>query len=216
MSVARANYFYDDPKLPELPYHSWKETLATLHMWTQVVGKVRLGLCPLVNHWWNVPLYVSARGLTTSVMPYERGDVEISFDFIDHELVIETSGGRCIVLNLGPQSVAEFYGLQMTALSELGIHVKIRTTPCEVPDPIPFEKDSVHAAYDKEAVGKFRRILVWVDDVLKQFRTPFLGKVSPVHFFWEASIWRSHAFPAGGRRSVPEPMRSPAKPTRTK
>ncbi len=158
MSLAQANYFYEDQKLPELPYESWKDTLATLHMWTQVVGKVRLALCPLVNHWWNVPLYVWARGLTTSVMPYEHIDVEICFDFIKHELVIETSGGHRIALDLKSQSVAEFYQLVMTALSELGIHIKIRTTPCEVPNPIRFEEDTVHATYDKEAVGKF-----WAD-----------------------------------------------------
>ena len=184
MSLAQANYFYDDQKLPELPYESWKDSLATLHMWTQVVGKVRLALCPLVNHWWNVPLYVWARGLTTSVMPYERADVEIWFDFIDHKLQIATSQGDSREVALRPQSVAEFYQAVMTALSELGVRVTIWTTPCEIPNPIPFEKDSVHAAYDQDAVAKFWRILVWVDAVLKEFRAPFLGKVSPVHFFW--------------------------------
>ena len=170
--------------LPSLPYDSWKDTLATLHMWTQIVGKIRLALTPLVNHWWNVPLYVTARGLTTSPMPHGERTLEILFDFIDHKLLVETSDGRVLSLKLRPQSVASFYQEVMTALSRLEMPVKIWTMPCEVPDPIPFEKDDKHASYDAEAAHKFWRILVWVDEVLKQFRAPFLGKVSPVHFFW--------------------------------
>lgn len=170
--------------LPALPLDSWKDTLATLHMWTQVVGKVRLELCPLVNHWWNVPFYVTARGMTTSAMPYQRGTVEVRFDFIDHELLLETNEGRVVVIALKAQSVAEFYQKFMDALAGLGVAVKIWTTPCEIPDPIPFEQDRVHAAYDPEAVHRFWRILAWVDQILKEFRTGFLGKVSPVHFFW--------------------------------
>ncbi len=184
MTITPAHF---DPKvLPELPYDSWTDTLATLHMWTQVVGKVRLELTPLVNHWWNVPLYVTARGLTTSAMPYENGDVEIWFDFIDHKLRIETSDGNAVELALKPQSVAEFYRSVMTALADLGVQVKIWTTPCELPpeQTIPFEKDNVHKSYDAESAHKFWQILVWSDDVLKGFRAPFLGKVSPVHFFW--------------------------------
>ena len=177
-----------DLKLPALPLDSWKETLATLHMWTQVVGKVRLELCPLVNHFWNVPFYLTARGMTTSAMPYERGTIpgtiEVRFDFIDHKLLLETSDGRTAAIALAPQSVAEFYKKFMTALADLGVTVKIWTTPCEIPDPTPFEKDNLHTAYDPEAVHKFWRILVWVDQVLKEFRAGFLGKVSPVHFFW--------------------------------
>jgi len=155
-------------------------------MWTQVVGKVRLELTSLVNHWWNVPLYVTARGLTTSVMPYENGDVEIWFDFVDHKLRIETSDGNAVELALKPQSVAEFYRSVMTALADLGVHVKIWTTPCELPpeQTIPFEKDNDHKSYDAESAQKFWHILVWADDVLKEFRAPFLGKASPVHFFW--------------------------------
>jgi hypothetical protein len=157
-------------------------------MWTQVVGKVRLKLCPLVNHFWNVPFYLTARGMTTSAMPYfrgtVRGTVEVRFDFIDHKLLIETSEGRAVTLALKPQSVAEFYKQFINGLSELGVAVKIWTTPCEIPNPIPFEKDTVHAAYDAEAVNKFWRILSWVDQVLKEFRAGFLGKASPVHFFW--------------------------------
>jgi hypothetical protein len=178
----------EEQQLPALPLASWEDTQATLHMWTQVVGKVRLKLCPLVNHFWNVPFYLTARGMTTSAMPYfrgtVRGTVEVRFDFIDHKLLIETSEGRAVTLALKPQSVAEFYKQFMNGLSELGVAVKIWTTPCEIPNPIPFEKDTVHAAYDAEAVNKFWRILSWVDQVLKEFRAGFLGKASPVHFFW--------------------------------
>ena len=177
----------DQDLLPALPFDSWKDTLATLHMWTQVVGKVRLKLCPLVNHWWNVPFYLTARGMTSSAMPYPEGipgTIEVQFDFIDHKLLLETNEGRVVTIALAPQSVAEFYKKFMTGLSELGVVAKIWTTPCEIPDPIPFEKDHTHAAYDPEAVNKFWRILVWVDQVLKEFRSGFLGKVSPVHFFW--------------------------------
>ncbi len=170
--------------LPALPFDSWKDTQATLHMWTQVVGKVRLKLCPLVNHWWNVPFYVTARGLTTSAMPYDRGIVEVQFDFINHKLIIKTSDGGTRTLPLKPQSVAAFCQSFMAALGELGVDVKIWTTPCELTDPIPFEKDQIHATYDAEAVHRFWRILVWVDTVLKDFRTSFIGKASPVHFFW--------------------------------
>ncbi len=170
--------------LPALPFDSWKDTLATLHMWTQVVGKVRLELCPLVNHWWNVPFYVTARGMTSSAMPFQRGTIEVRFDFIEHQLLLETREGRVAALALKMQSVAEFYEKFMTALAELNVAAKIWTTPCEIPDPIPFEQDHTHASYDPEAVHKFWRILVWVDQVFKEFRSGFLGKVSPVHFFW--------------------------------
>jgi hypothetical protein len=182
--------------LPALPFDSWKDTLATLHMWTQVVGKVRLKLCPLVNHWWNVPFYVTARGMTTSAMPYAEGasesavpepipgTIEVRFDFIDHHLSLETSDGRNVSIALKSQSVADFYEKFMDALAELGVDAKIWTTPCEVPDPTPFEKDQIHHTYDPDAAHKFWRILVWVDQVFKEFRAGFLGKVSPVHFFW--------------------------------
>ncbi len=174
----------DSELLPALPFDSWKDTLATLHMWTQVVGKVRLELCPLVNHYWNVAFYLTARGMTTSAMPYSRGTVEVRFDFIAHQLLIETSEGRMVVLALKPQTVADFYKAFMAALADLGVMVKIWTKPCEIPDPTPFETDYIHASYDPEAVHKFWRITAWVDQVLKEFRTGFLGKVSPVHFFW--------------------------------
>ena len=179
-----SNRTIEQELLPALPLDPWKDTLATLHMWTQVVGKVRLKLCPLVNHYWNVTFYVTARGMTTLAMPYENGAVEIHFDFIQHEVVIETSAGGRVTLPLTAQSVAEFYRNLTAALRELGVGVKIWTTPCEVPDPIPFERDTIHAAYDRDAVNKFWRILVWVDGVFHEFRSSFVGKVSPVHFFW--------------------------------
>ena len=174
----------DKEVLPALPFDSWKDTLATLHMWSQIIGKVRLKLCPLVNHWWNVPFYVTARGMTTSAMPYERRAIEVQFDFIEHKIVIETSEGRVVAMAMEPQSVADFYKKFMAALGELAVSVHIWTTPCEIPDPIPFERDHVHSAYDPEAVHKFWRILVWVDEIFKEFRARFQGKASPVHFFW--------------------------------
>jgi len=192
-----------DPEfLPALPFDSWKDTQATLHMWTQVVGKVRLKLCPLVNHWWNVPFYITARGLTTSAMPYDAGIVEVQFDFIENKLFITTSEGGVRTLPLRPQSVAEFYQSFMAALGELGVKVKIWTRPCEIPDPIPFEKDQIHASYDAEAAHWFWRILVWVDAVLKEFRAGFIGKVSPVHFFWgsfDHAVTRFSGRPAPAR-----------------
>ncbi len=178
----------DRDLLPALPFDNWKDTLATVHMWTQIVGKVRLKLCPLVNHWWNVAFYLTARGLTTSAMPYSRGTVsatvEVQFDFIDHKLLIETSEGRVVTIALQPQSVAEFYRKFMAALAELGVPCRIWTKPCEIADPIPFQLDDVHASYDADAMNKFWRILAWSDQVFKDFRTSFLGKVSPAHFFW--------------------------------
>jgi hypothetical protein len=174
----------DDDILPALPFDSWKDTLATVHMWAQIVGKVRLKLCPLVNHWWNVPFYITARGMTTSAMPYERSAIEVQFDFIEHKILIETSEGRVVRMPMVAQSVADFHKKFMVALGELGVSVHIWTMPCEVPDPTPFEKDHTHAAYDPEAAHKFWRMLVWVDQVFKDFRAGFQGKVSPVHFFW--------------------------------
>ena len=169
---------------PELKFAEWKDTLATLHMWTQVVGKIRLEQTPLVNHWWNVPLYVSARGLTTSAMPYEDRIFEIEFDFIDHQLLIKCSDGAAKTLALRPQSVADFYAEVMSALGELGMEIKIWTMPVEVPDPIRFEDDTIHASYDAEYANRAWRALVAIDEVLKEFRARFIGKVSPVHFFW--------------------------------
>jgi len=172
------------PELPELPLRDWQATYDTLHMWTQIVGKVRMALGPAINNWWGIPLYVTARGLTTSPIPLGYGSFEIRFDFIDHKLVIETSIGALRELKLEPQSVAEFYSKFLASLQELGIDVRIHAVPDEFPNPIPFEKDEVHTSYDADAVNRFWRILVWSDCVFKEFRARFTGKVSPVHFFW--------------------------------
>src|ERR1700729_257930 len=193
--------------LPALPLAGWKDTLATLHMWTQIVGKVRLKLCPLVNHFWNVAFYLTARGMTTSAMPFQRGTVEVRFDFIGHKLFIETSEGRVVAIALTRQSVAEFYEKFMAALAELGVAVKIWTTPCEIPHPVPFEQDQEHSAYDPESAHKFWRILVWVDQVLKEFRSGFLGKASPVHFFWGSFDLAVTRF--SGRRAPERPDTDP-------
>jgi hypothetical protein len=174
----------DSEELPALPFDSWKDTQSTLHMWAQIVGKVRLKLCPLVNHWWNVPFYVTARGMTTSAMPYQQRAIEVHFDFIDHRLSIESSDGRVVATPLAAQSVAEFYKRFMAALGEVGVNVHIWTVPSELPNPIPFERDYAHASYDAEAAHKFWRIVVWVDEIFKEFRGGFQGKASPVHFFW--------------------------------
>ena len=169
---------------PALPLDSWKETYATLHMWTQIVGKVRLALTPLVNHWWNVPLYVAARGLSTSRIPYGQGGFELRFDFVKHELVLETNAGAVRSLPLQPKTVADFYQETLQLLHDAGIAVKIWRMPVEIPDPIPFDEDRVHGAYDRAAVERFWRILQSVDAVLQEFRARFTGKCSPVHFFW--------------------------------
>ncbi|MGE5202361.1 MAG: DUF5996 family protein [Acidobacteriota bacterium] len=173
-----------DPRWPALPLEAWEPTRATLHMWTQIVGKVRLALSPHVNHWWQVPLYVSARGLTTSPIPCDGGVFEILFDFIDHELRVLKSDGTTTTLPLAPRSVAEFYAEVMDTLRSMGIAVKIWAMPVEIPAPIPFEKDRTHASYDPDYANRFWRILVSADAILKEFRGRFIGKVSPVHFFW--------------------------------
>jgi hypothetical protein len=169
---------------PELPLSAWQSTYDTLHMWTQVVGKVRLALSPRVNHWWEVALYVNARGLTTSAIPYGDGIFEVQFDFIEHMLTIQTSWNSSKSIALKPQSVADFYSAFMSALQSLGIEVKIWTTPVEVPNPIPFEQDTQHSSYDPEYVRRFWQILIQSDTVFKEFRSRFIGKDSPVHFFW--------------------------------
>jgi hypothetical protein len=169
---------------PALPYAAWKETRDTLHLWTQVVGKVRLALTPWLNHSWHVTLYVTARGLTTSPIPWGGGSFQIDFDFIDHVLWVRTSEGHFRQLMLRPMSVAEFYEDLMIALRDLGITVNIMTTPCEIADCIPFDQDTVHAAFDAEYVNRFWRVLLSASEVFARFRTGFLGKASPVHFFW--------------------------------
>jgi hypothetical protein len=169
---------------PEIKFSEWQDTLATLHMWTQVIGKLRLVQTPLVNHWWNVTLHVSARGLTTSAIPYKDRIFEVEFDFIDHQLLIKCSDGSTRTLALRPQSVADFYAEVMAALRELGIEIKIWTMPVEIPNPIRFEEDKLHASYDPEYANRFWRALVKIDAVFKEFRARFIGKVSPVHFWW--------------------------------
>jgi hypothetical protein len=188
---------------PALPLESWKDTYATLHMWTQIVGKVRLALTPKVNHWWNVPLYVNARGLTTSPIPYGTRAFEIQFDFFTHQLEILCSDGRLRSLPLLPRSVAEFYEEFMAALHSANIDVKIWHMPVEIPDPLPFDQDRIHASYDAEAVSRFWRILLSVDEVLKEFRARFIGKSSPVHFFWGSFDMAVTRF--SGRRAPERP-----------
>jgi len=169
---------------PELPTEEWRETYATLHLWTQIVGKIRLTRSPWLNHSWHVALYVTPRGLTTSPVPDGTRTFQIDFDFIDHRLRISTSDGVHRQFALPGHSVASFYGAIMEALAELGIAVAIDEMPNELPDPVRFSQDTAHASYDPDAVGRLLQILVNSDRVFKQFRTGFLGKASPVHFFW--------------------------------
>jgi len=169
---------------PALPLSSWNDTRATLHMWTQIVGKVRLALTPKVNHWRNVPLYVTSRGLTTSLRPYAGRAFEWRFDFFDHQLVLQSSDGVHKALPLAPRSVADFYQQFMELLCSARLDVKIWKMPVEIPDLIPFDRDHVHASYDPAAAQKFWRILLSVQHVLEEFRARFIGKSSPVHFFW--------------------------------
>jgi hypothetical protein len=169
---------------PELKWDEWKDTCATLHMWTQMVGKTRLALTPLQNHWWNVPLYVSVRGLTTSAIPW-RGDLlEVEFDFRAHVLELRMCSGASIRLPLRPQSVAAFFADYEMALQALGVEAKIWPMPVEVASPIRFDLDHEHASYDRAAVERFHAILRRVDALFKRFATGFQGKISPVHFFW--------------------------------
>jgi hypothetical protein len=169
---------------PRLSLPGSQDTYATLHMWTQVVGKVRLALAPPINHWWQVTLYVTARGLTTSPIPYGTRTFQIDFDFLDHVLRIATSDGAERSFPLLAQPVADFYAETMAALDSLGLAVKIWPVPAEVPEPIRFDQDRVHASYDPDAAQRFWRALVQIDRVMTEFRARFLGKVSPVHFFW--------------------------------
>ena len=169
---------------PELPTAAWRETYATLQLWTQIAGKIRLVRTPWLNHSWHVALYVTARGLTTSPIPDNIRTFQIDFDFIDHALRISTSDGATREFALAGQSVASFYAAVMAALADLGIHIEIDEIPNELPEPIRFSQDTQHASYDPDAVRRFFQILVNADRVFKQFRTGFLGKASPVHFFW--------------------------------
>ena len=169
---------------PELAYPRWRDTAATLQLWTQIVGKIRLALTPWLNHSWQVPLYVTSRGLGTLPIPAGREILELEFDFTAQRLGIRTSQGAERFLPLAPQSVSEFYRQLMSQLGELGIAVSIHETPNEVADPIPFPNDDSHRSYDAAAAHRFWRALIQADRIFKQFRTGFLGKASPVHFFW--------------------------------
>jgi len=169
---------------PAIPYPQWQDTCTTLHLWTQIVGKVRLALAPWVNHSWHVVVYPTARGLTTSPIPYQRGAFQIDFDFLAHELVLARNDGELRKLPLRPQSVADFYAAVMSTLKEIGIEVTIETHPNEIPDPIPFSEDRTHQSYDADAAQRFWQAVLSSHRVLTEFRSSFLGKVSPVHFFW--------------------------------
>jgi Family of unknown function (DUF5996) len=169
---------------PSLPLAAWQDTYSTLHLWTQIVGKIRLALAPKLNHWWQSTLYVTPRGLTTSSIPYGNRAFQISFDFLDHQLEIQTSEGITKRMALAPYSVADFYQKVMGILSELGIKVQIWKMPQEVAEPLFFDQDHKHKAYDPEYAQRFWRILVQTDRVMTAFRSRFIGKSSPVHFFW--------------------------------
>lgn len=169
---------------PALPLAQWQDTRDTLHLWTQVVGKTRLALAPHVNHWWQVPLYVSARGLSTTRIPYRGGGFEVAFDFVDHALRVDTDGGASWTMPLAPRSVASFYHEYLRGLRSLGIDVRIWPQPVEIAGAIPFPDDDVHAAYDADSAQRFWLALAEADRLLHEFRCGFLGKSSPVHFFW--------------------------------
>jgi len=184
MAEVKMTHVPDSTGLPALPFAEWQDTQATLHMWMQIIGKIQLALTPLVNHWWNVTFQLSARGLHTQALHYPGGTLEMRFDFLDHQLVFAISRGETRVVPLRPQTVADFYREVMRTLKELDIEVKIWPVPVELPAPIAFEKDTVHHSYDRDAVARFWRIFSWADAVLKEFRAAFIGKSSPVHFFW--------------------------------
>jgi uncharacterized protein DUF5996 len=169
---------------PELTLPTWGPTRDTVHLWTQIVGKVRMAFEPAVNHWWQVTLYVSARGLTTSIIHTADGGLEMEFDFVDHRLVLETTSGKRRVVNLEPRTVADFYEATIAALRDLGVHVEILARPVEIEEAIPFAEDTKHDAYDPDAMHRFWLALVDAHRVLSIFRARFIGKVSPVHFFW--------------------------------
>jgi Family of unknown function (DUF5996) len=190
---------------PALPLAAWKDTYATLHMWTQIVGKVRLALSPNINHCWGTAFYVTARGLTTSAIPYDDGIFEVHFDFVHHALEIQTSLGKSRSFRLAPRTVAAFYREFMDALQSLGIHVKIWDMPVEIPHPVRFTLDQAHASYDPEYAHRFWQVLATVSPILQTFRARFIGKASPVHFFWGSFDLAATRF--SGRRA---PVRTDA------
>ncbi|MDB5601038.1 MAG: hypothetical protein JWN71_3082 [Xanthobacteraceae bacterium] len=200
----------DNAPWPELPYAAWKDTCATLQLWTQIVGKVRLALTPWLNHSWHVALHVTARGLATPPITHGGRAFQIEFDFIDHVLWVRASDGHVRQVVLKPMSVAEFYGDVKHVLSELGIDVRINEMPNEIADAIPFPADRTHASYDRDYAARFWRILLSTQDVMAHFRTAFLGKVSPVHFFWGSFDLAVTRF--SGRRAPPHPGGVPRLP----
>ncbi len=197
---------------PTLPLEAWSETYATLHMWTQIVGKIRLAQSPWMNHSWQTTLYVTTRGLTTSPIPYGNLTFEIDFNFIDHRLTVQSSDGRTAHIALKAQSVAAFYTTLMEEMSKLNLHVNINRKPNEVPEPIRFDQDETHCAYDAEYANRFWRILVQGDRIFKEFRGRFIGKCSPVHFFWGAPDLAITRF--SGRRAPEHPGGIPNLPDR--
>lgn len=188
---------------PSLPIQKWEDTCHTLHMWTQIVGKIKLALAPHINHWWQIPLYVSSRGLTTSTLPYDTQKLTLEFNFIDHVLEIRTSSGVEENVKLAPRSVADFYEEVMAKLHEVGMPVQIFTQPVEIAEAIPFEEDDEHDSYDQEYVERFWRVLTQVDRVFTQFRGGFIGKASPVQFFWGSFDLAVTRF--SGRPAPPHP-----------
>jgi Family of unknown function (DUF5996) len=189
---------------PILEWRQWQETAETLHMFTQIVGKTRLALTAKQNHWWNVPLYVSARGLSTSAMPLPDGELlEIEFDFLAHVLSLRRSSGASRALKLQPQTVADFYAAFRRALTDLKVEIEIKTLPVECIDPIRFHEDTTHKSYDADAVQRFWRTLILADTIFKRFSTNFYGKISPVHFFWGSFDLAVTRF--NGRRAPPRP-----------
>ena len=196
---------------PEVPVDAWTATRDTLHMWTQIVGKVRLELEPMVNHWWQVPLYVNGVGLTTSLMPSGSGGLEITFNFVRHVLTMCSTDGASAEIELRPRSVKDFYAEVCDALEGLGVPVAIYPVPVEVVDAVPFAVDTTHASYDADAVHRFWRSLVSMERVFTQFRAGFVGKASPVHFFWGSFDLAVTRF--SGRTAPPHPGGAPNCPT---
>ncbi len=193
----------DNELWPELPLEAWQDTCSTLHMWTQIVGKIRLNLAPMINHWWQVAFYLTSRGFTTTPMPFNSMYCQIDFDFIDHEMRITMDNGKSRSIKLKTRTVADFYKTMMEELKSLGVELAIWTTPVEVPERVPFEQDNTHSAYDPEYAHRHWRVLVQADRIMKKFRSSFTGKVSPVHFFWGAFDLAVTRF--SGRRAPDHP-----------
>jgi Family of unknown function (DUF5996) len=192
---------------PALPLDAWIDTYATLHMWTQIVGKTRLALAPPVNHWWQVAQYVTSKGLTTSSIPHGHRTFDVEFDFVDHRLTVRASDGSTGTIPLRPQSVADFYREYTKLLGSLDLAVKIWPMPVEVESSLMFSDDQIHRSYDAEWANRVWRVLVQADRVLKRFRGRFLGKASPVHFFWGSFDLATTRF--SGRRAPPHPGGAP-------